>query len=126
MLKKIRWITETAVLLALLLTAQVLTKPFGQLVTGSFVNAILALTALYAGLSSGITVAVISPVMAWLLTIAPNPLTVHYDPAHPEEWFTPLPGEKRTMSIKGDNIHTMMAYLDIHDEPFDVYPIVAN
>lgn len=76
MLKKIRWITETAVLLALLLTAQVLTKPFGQLVTGSFVNAILALTALYAGLSSGITVAVISPVMAWLLTIAPNPLTV--------------------------------------------------
>lgn len=57
---------------------------------------------------------------------APNPLTVHFDPARPEEWFTPLPGEKRTMSIKGDNAHTMMAYLDIHDEPFDVYPIVER
>lgn len=74
--RKIRWITETAVMLALLVTAQALTKPFGQLVTGSFVNAILALTALYAGLSSGITVAVISPVLAWLLAIAPQPLTV--------------------------------------------------
>ena len=35
MKKKILWITETAVLLALLITLQWLTKPLGQLVTGS-------------------------------------------------------------------------------------------
>lgn len=74
--KKIRWITETAVMLALLVTLQALTKPAGQLVTGSFVNAILAVTVLVAGLYSGITVAVISPVLAYLLGIAPQILTV--------------------------------------------------
>ena len=74
--KKIRWITETAVLLALLVTLQALTKPLGQLVTGSFVNAVLAVTVLVAGLSSGIIVALISPVLAYLLGIAPQVLTV--------------------------------------------------
>ena len=74
--QKIRWITETAVMLALLITLQVLTKPLGQLATGSFVNAILALTVLLAGISSGVTVAVISPVCAFVLGIAPNFVTV--------------------------------------------------
>ena len=74
--KKIRWITETAVMLALLVTLQALTKPAGQLVTGSCVNAVLAVTALVAGLYSGITVALISPVLAYLLGIAPQILTV--------------------------------------------------
>lgn len=74
--KKIRWITETAVMLALLIALQAITKPMGQLVTGSFVNTVLAITALVAGLSSGITVAVISPVLAYLLGIAPQILTV--------------------------------------------------
>ena len=74
--KKIRWITETAVMLALLVALQALTKPMGQLVTGSCVNAVLAVTALVAGLGSGITVAVISPVLAYLLGIAPQILTV--------------------------------------------------
>ena len=74
--KKIRWITETAVMSALLVTLQALTKPAGQLVTGSCVNAVLAVTALVAGLYSGITVALISPVLAYLLGIAPQILTV--------------------------------------------------
>ena len=74
--KKIRWITETAVLLALLVTLQALTKPMGQLVTGSCVNAILAVAVLVAGLGSGVTIAVISPVLAYLLGIAPQILTV--------------------------------------------------
>lgn len=76
MRKNIRWITETAVMLALLVSLQAITKPTGQLVTGSFVNAVLAVTALVAGLSSGITVAVISPILAYLLGIAPQILTV--------------------------------------------------
>lgn len=74
--KKIRWITETAVMLALLVALQAISKPLGQLVTGSFVNAVLAVTVLVAGLGSGITVAVISPVLAYLLGIAPQILTV--------------------------------------------------
>lgn len=74
--KKLRWITETAIMLALLVALQAVTKPLGQLVTGSCVNAILAVTVLVAGLYSGITVAVISPVLAFLLGIAPQILTV--------------------------------------------------
>ncbi len=76
MKKKIWWITETAVMLALLVTLQTLTKPMGQLITGSFVNAVLAVTVLVAGLYSGVTVALISPVLAYLLGIAPQILTV--------------------------------------------------
>lgn len=74
--KKVLWITETAVMLALLIALQAITKPMGQLVTGSFVNAVLAVTVLVAGLYSGITVAIISPVLAYLLGIAPQILTV--------------------------------------------------
>ena len=76
MRKKILWITETAIMLALLVTLQALTKPMGQLVTGSCVNAVLAITVLVAGLYSGLTVALISPVLAYLLGIAPQVLTV--------------------------------------------------
>lgn len=74
--KKIRQLTETAVMLALLVALQALTKSMGQVVTGSFVNAILAITVLAAGLYSGLTVAIISPVLAYLLGIAPQILTV--------------------------------------------------
>lgn len=76
MKKKLLWITETAVMLALLIALQALTKPMGQLVTGSCVNAILAVSALIAGLGSGITVALVSPVLAFLLGIAPQIVTV--------------------------------------------------
>ena len=76
MKKKIRWITETAIMLALLVTLQALTKPLGQLVTGSCVNTILAVSALVGGLGCGLTVAVISPILAFLLGIAPQILTV--------------------------------------------------
>ena len=76
MRKKTLWVTQTAAMLALLVALQWATKPLGQLVTGSCVNAVLVVTALMAGMSSGMTVALISPVMAYLLGIAPNPATV--------------------------------------------------
>lgn len=76
MRKKILWITETAVMLAMLVALQALTKPMGQLVTGSCVNAVLAVAALVGGLGCGLTVALISPVLAFLLGIAPQILTV--------------------------------------------------
>lgn len=74
--RKTRWITETAVMLALLVSLQALTKPLGQLVTGSCVNTVLAVSVLFGGLAGGLTVAVLSPVLALLLGIAPQPLTV--------------------------------------------------
>ena len=74
--KKVRWITETAVMLALLICLQAVTKPMSQLVTGSCVNAVLAVSVLLAGLYSGITVALLSPIFAFLLGIAPNFITV--------------------------------------------------
>ena len=76
MRKKILWITETAVMMAMLIALQAITKPLGQLVTGSCVNAILAVTVLVCGLSSGLTVALLSPVFAFLLGIAPQIITV--------------------------------------------------
>lgn len=76
MSKKIRWITETAVLLTLLIILQTVTKPLGQLVTGSCVNAVLGLSVLTGGLWSGVTIALVSPIMAFLLGIAPQILTV--------------------------------------------------
>ena len=74
--KKIRWITETAGMLALRVSLPALTKPMGQLVTGSCVNAVLAVSALVGGIGCGLTVALISPVLAFLLGIAPQILTV--------------------------------------------------
>lgn len=76
MRKRIKWITETAVFLALLITLQAFTKGFGQLVTGSCVNALLATAALVGGLGCGMTVALLSPIMAFLLGVAPQILTV--------------------------------------------------
>ena len=79
--RKIRWITETAVLLALLICLQwigsMIPDPMlKQLITGTCVNCVLAVAALYAGYGSGLTVALISPVFAYLLGIAPNFVTV--------------------------------------------------
>ena len=76
MKKKILWTTRTAVVLALLVAVQGATKPFGQLVTGSCVNMILALSVLLAGLSTGLVVALFSPILAFLLGHAPQILVV--------------------------------------------------
>ena len=76
MKKKVLWLTSTAMMLAVLVALQWITKPMGQLVTGSCVNLVLAVTVLVVGLSGGVTVALVSPVMAYLLGIAPQILTV--------------------------------------------------
>ena len=74
--KKVRWIAETAIMLAVLVTLQAVTKGLGQFVTGSCVNAVLAIAVLVGGLACGLTGAVFSPVLAFLLGIAPQILTV--------------------------------------------------
>lgn len=73
---KALWVTRTAVMMALLITLQMVTKSLGQIVTGSFVNAVLAVSVLVCGLGSGVTVALLSPAFAYLLGIAPQILTV--------------------------------------------------
>lgn len=76
MTKHIRWLTRTAMLLALLIVLQWATKPLGQYVTGSCVNLTLAVAALCVGMGSGAVLALVSPVLAYLLGIAPQLLTV--------------------------------------------------
>ena len=76
MKRKALWLTQTAVMLAALITLQWLTKPLGQIVTGTCVNAVLAVTVLLVGMSSGVTVALLSPIFAFLFGIAPQILTV--------------------------------------------------
>lgn len=81
MKKNLRRITEPAIMLALLICLQwagslIPDQTVKQLVTGTCVNGVLAVTALLSGMGSGIIVAVISPVCAFLLGIAPNFITV--------------------------------------------------
>lgn len=78
--KKTMWVTRTGVLLALLLALQWVTlgtKAFaGQYITGSLVNCVLAVSAMTAGLSGGLVIALLSPVFAYLLGIAPQLVVV--------------------------------------------------
>ncbi len=74
--KKTLWITETAVLTALLVVLQSVTAPAGQLVTGSAVNAVLAIAAIFGGMACGLTVAIISPFCAFLLGIGPQIIAI--------------------------------------------------
>lgn len=81
MKSKIRTMTYTAMLLALLiclqwLGAQIVEPTLKQLITGSFVNCVLAVAALTVGLPGAIFIAIVSPVMAFMLQIAPNFITV--------------------------------------------------
>ena len=66
-----RRITRTAVLLALLIVLQTMTKPLGQFVTGSCVNLVLGVAALVGGVWCGVAVALLSPLFAFLLGIGP-------------------------------------------------------
>ncbi len=69
---RILWITRTAVFVALLVAWQAATAPLGQsMVTGCVVNLLLITSVMLCGRPSGITVAVLSPVMAKLINIGP-------------------------------------------------------
>ena len=70
-MNKTKWITQTAIMIALLVTLQGITRSLGQFVTGSCVNFILTITTLICGLSSGLTVAILSPFFAFILGIGP-------------------------------------------------------
>lgn len=67
--KRAFWITRTGIFIALLVVVQYFTQPMSQFVTGSAVNLILASAVLLSGFSSGVAVAVLSPLFAFLLGI---------------------------------------------------------
>lgn len=73
---RILWITRTGVLTALLITLQWATAGTqgfaGQYITGSCVNGVLAVAALASGLYSGVVVAILSPICAFLFGIGPK------------------------------------------------------
>lgn len=70
--KNILWLTRTAVFIALLIVLQAMTTPLGNIiVTGSIVNLLLIVSVMTCGLASGLTVAVVSPVVAKILGIGP-------------------------------------------------------
>ena len=70
--KKVLWITRTAILIALLVVLQALTVPLGYtIVTGSVVNLMLIISVMTCGPATGLSVAVVAPVMSKLLGIGP-------------------------------------------------------
>ena len=70
--RSVFWITRTAVMTALLVTVQFLTASLGnQYVTGSAVNLLLAVSVLTCGPATGVTVAIISPICAFLAGVGP-------------------------------------------------------
>jgi hypothetical protein len=82
--KKVLWITQTAMLIALVVLAQLLSKvippvvvgPFklSQIVTGSLVNLVLIIGAFLPGMASAGTAALISPILAAFFGIIPGNL----------------------------------------------------
>lgn len=76
--KKIIWITQTALLIALVVLAQLLSKVvpqnISQFVTGSLVNLVLIIGAFVPGFASAATAALISPILAAFFGIIPGHL----------------------------------------------------
>lgn len=73
MKNKTLWITQTAVLVALIVVVQAFTASFGNtFITGSLVNLILILGVGLVGLWGGLSVALLSPIFAFFFKIGPS------------------------------------------------------
>jgi len=69
---RVRWIAQTGIFLALLVVAQLVTRPFGNsILTGSVNNMLFVLAVMFCGLSSAAVLGVISPIIAFLMGMAP-------------------------------------------------------
>ncbi len=69
----IRWISRTAILLAIALVFQM--GGFPQFITGPLVNTVLYLAAMIVGWQGGMLIGVLTPVIASIRGILPPPLT---------------------------------------------------
>jgi hypothetical protein len=68
---KVLFLTQSALLLALLLTVQLLTRSYGQIVTGSLVNLILLTATFIVGWDGGLIVGMVSPFTAYIMGVGP-------------------------------------------------------
>lgn len=68
----IRWLTRTAILLAVALVFQM--GGFPQFVTGPFVNTVLYLASIIVGWQGGVLIGILTPVIAAMRGILPPPL----------------------------------------------------
>lgn len=68
----IRWLTRTAILLAIALVFQM--GGFPQFITGPFVNTVLFLAAIIVGWQGGLLIGILTPVIAAMRGILPPPL----------------------------------------------------
>ena len=74
---KTKWITRSAISIALIIVIQLATRGFGQqLITGSLVNLVLAFVTFLYGWSVGAVAAIVSPFIAYLLGINAQILVV--------------------------------------------------
>ena len=69
----IRWLTRTAILLAIALVFQM--GGFPQFITGPMVNTVLYLAAMVVGWQGGVLIGIFTPVIAAMRGILPPPLT---------------------------------------------------
>ena len=86
--QSLRFLTYTALGLALVFVAQLLGKLIGsrlpiygpfsltQLITGSLVNCVLLVFTAFAGLGSGVVISLLSPVLAFAFGIQPQPFMI--------------------------------------------------
>jgi hypothetical protein len=68
---KVLVLTQTSLLLAMLVAVQFLTHSFGQFITGSLVNLILLTATFIVGLDGGLIIGIASPFLASLLGVGP-------------------------------------------------------
>lgn len=117
MKKGIRWIVETAVLLALLIVVQWVTKPLGTLVTGSAVNFLLIAATLLVGRASGFTVALVSPFLAMVLGVVPLPI-----------WFVPAVaiGNAALVAVYSSMLHALRKWKGVRKYLLWIIVIAAS
>jgi hypothetical protein len=72
----VRFITRTAILLALTVIFQSFRAP--QLITGTLVNAMLLISAGFVGMWSGVVISLLTPVIAFLFGIMKFPLMIPF------------------------------------------------
>lgn len=73
---KVKIMTRTAILLAITIIIQFINMP--QLITGSIVNAILVLAGGLMGIWSGVTIGLLTPIIAFLFGIMKMPVMIPF------------------------------------------------
>ncbi|WKV10016.1 ECF transporter S component [Thermoanaerobacterium sp. CMT5567-10] len=71
-----RFITRTAILLAITIIVQFIKMP--QLVTGSIVNAMLIISAYFVGIWSGVSIGLLTPIIAFLVGLMSFPILIPF------------------------------------------------